>query len=92
MTYNLSVTTGDAERAETDAEIYCVLHGVKGDTGIRKLTQSNKEKPFCRGQVGDPRVSFYENVLINKKLQKLHVQLLRFMVFLIIYFRPTDSR
>ena len=66
MTYNLIVTTGDAERAETDAEIYCVLHGAKGDTGIRKLTQSNKEKPFCRGQVSDPRGSFCRNLLTAK--------------------------
>ncbi len=49
--YQLSVTTGDRPRAETDADVYCTLVGCYGDTGKKSLSKSNNEQTFRKGQV-----------------------------------------
>lgn len=43
--------TGDESNAGTDASIYIMLHGERGDTGKRKLIKSDNSNKFEQGQV-----------------------------------------
>lgn len=47
--YRISVRTGDKRGAGTDANVYVILHGEKGDTGKRPLESSGNN--FERGKI-----------------------------------------
>ena len=66
LKYEVSVTTGDLPRADTDAQIYCMLSGIWGDTGIRPLYKSNNEKMFLRAQVSELLLIIYGNDEVTK--------------------------
>lgn len=52
--YYLEVYTGDVDNAGTDATVYVKVYGKYGDTGKRKLLQSQVEgDKFERGKVSD---------------------------------------
>lgn len=55
LTYKLDVFTGDVPEAGTNAGVYVMLIGERGDTGQRKLLKSitgnSKSELFQRGQV-----------------------------------------
>ncbi len=52
--YNISVYTGKVSGAGTDANVYIVLYGVNGDSGVIDLVQSKTHKnKFEKGQVDE---------------------------------------
>ena len=57
LTYTLDVFTGNFPEAGTDANVYAMLVGERGDTGFRKLLKSlasdadNPSESFQTGQV-----------------------------------------
>ena len=55
LTYKLDIFTGDLPEAGTSANVYIMLIGERGDTGHRKLLQSqtaaNRQEMFKRSQV-----------------------------------------
>jgi hypothetical protein len=61
----VAVITGDKERAETDADIFCTVIGQWGDTGQRVLVRSKTHKePFRRGQVQNSAIFSYDGFRI----------------------------
>ena len=50
--YHIHVKTGDVSSAGTDANVYLIIYGAKGDTGQLMLRQSSSYKnKFERGKV-----------------------------------------
>ena len=49
--YQVHVYTGSEPSADTDANVYIMLFGERGDTGRRLLQRSNNERKFQEGQV-----------------------------------------
>lgn len=50
--YSVTVTTGDVYGAGTDANVFITIYGDMGDSGERKLSQSeNNRNKFERGAV-----------------------------------------
>ena len=47
----MDVHTGLKDGAGTDAHVYLVLYGERGDTGKRRLLKSNQKDKFEQGQV-----------------------------------------
>ena len=50
--YRVDVYTGDVPEAETNARVYVILVGKRGDTGKRWLLKQNQHTCFRRGKVG----------------------------------------
>ena len=50
--YQVLVHTGELTGADTDANVYVVLYGERGDTGRRRLVYSDNPINFREGQVG----------------------------------------
>ncbi|XP_077990949.1 uncharacterized protein LOC144445282 [Glandiceps talaboti] len=50
LKYQVEVTTGEEENAETEATCYLCIYGERGDTGNRVLFKSNNEQKFQKGQ------------------------------------------
>ncbi|XP_062836432.1 oxygen-regulated protein 1 isoform X2 [Anolis carolinensis] len=48
--YELIVVTGDLWNAGTDADVYIVVCGEKGDTGSRRLLKSKNPRKYLKGQ------------------------------------------
>ena len=48
--YRVSVETGTEPGADTDANVYVMLFGERGDTGRRRLVHSNNRSKFRDGQ------------------------------------------
>ncbi|KAJ7338826.1 hypothetical protein JRQ81_012728, partial [Phrynocephalus forsythii] len=48
--YEVHVVTGDLWNAGTEANIYIVVYGEKGDTGSRQLLKSKNPRMFLKGQ------------------------------------------
>ena len=49
--YHVHVKTGDVSSAGTDANVYLIIYGAKGDTGQLMLRQSSSHKnKFERGK------------------------------------------
>ena len=49
--YQVLVRTGELTGADTDANVYVVLYGERGDTGRRRLVYSDNPVKFREGQV-----------------------------------------
>ena len=49
--YQVLVRTGELTGADTDANVYVVLYGERGDTGRRRLVYSENPINFREGQV-----------------------------------------
>ena len=55
--YHVSVSTGDHWAAYTDAKMWIVVHGERGDTGKRRLYHSlNQSCRFIKGEVDEFKV------------------------------------
>ena len=52
--YTVRVFTGDEFGGGTDSNVFVTLYGDKGDTGERKLKDSNNRNKFERKQVRRP--------------------------------------
>ena len=52
--YQVLVRTGKLTGADTDANVYVVLYGERGDTGRRRLVYSDNPVKFQEDQVGSP--------------------------------------
>ncbi|KAF7246225.1 Lipoxygenase-likey domain-containing protein 1 [Varanus komodoensis] len=48
--YEIHVVTGDLWDAGTEADVYIVIYGDKGDTGSRQLLRSKKPRKYAKGQ------------------------------------------
>ena len=49
--YSVEVYTGRKPNAGTNANVYMIMYGERGDTGKRKLLKSNNKDKFVAGQV-----------------------------------------
>ena len=47
----MEVYTGKKHNAGTNANVYMMMYGERGDTGKRKLLKSNNKNKFAEGQV-----------------------------------------
>lgn len=50
--YQVHVYTGSQPNADTEANVYIMLFGERGDTGRRLLMRSDNDVTFQEGQVG----------------------------------------
>ncbi|XP_012939779.1 lipoxygenase homology domain-containing protein 1 isoform X2 [Aplysia californica] len=48
--YEVAVVTGDLWNGATDANVYLTIYGDRGDSGVRQLYVSDKERAFNKGQ------------------------------------------
>lgn len=51
--YEVHVVTGDLWNAGTEADVYVVVYGEKGDTGCRQLLKSKNPRKYLKGQVSE---------------------------------------
>lgn len=49
--YEIFIVTGDLWNGGTEANVYIVIYGKRGDTGSRQLLRSNNPLKFRKGQV-----------------------------------------